>query len=617
MKKLLLLLLSVCLTFSAIPWSGARAEETEISPKWDDYIISFETASDRRSFRPDHGDVTVLDSTTVTVSFQNPEEQLEELASLLSASEVLIEPDYPLESFGTSDPYYSSQWGLYNDGTALSLSSGILPCAAGIDIGFEDVLRDRLIPGSREVIVAILDGPADLMQEELAGTAWINEGEIPGDGKDNDGNGYIDDYYGWNAVSGKAASIDCSRLSRKTGWYHATHVAGIIAARSNNGIGTAGIADSCNIRLMVSQALDNSGNGKISNLISAIRYAQTNGAQICNLSLGTYAYSSALASVIRDSDMLFVCAAGNDGIDTDILPCYPSALPYNNILSVGNLSPDGTVYETSNYGQKSVDILAPGTAVASTIPGGIAYYTGTSMAAPYVTAAAAYLYTYYEGISLTQVRRLILDTAVTDSAYASYTASSGRLHLYRGLTARSQDYYLSCTPVISAKVTEIKDSYKQKVRITVTDSEDDLKEVRYVRGRQPASYFSGTKKGTRLKTAADGTASFKVSIPGIYTIYAADREGNETIKTIKAAVDAPSSIRLDCSSCSLKRGKTRKLHVTLGNGAHGRKLTFSSSDKSIASVTSSGRITARRKGTAVITVRTSGGLKATCRVTVK
>lgn len=254
------------------------------------------------------------------------------------------------------------------------------PCRPrpGVDIGAEDAwaLYDG---GSRDVVVALVDTGIDYTHADLEGRIWVNEDEIPGNGVDDDGNGYIDDVYGWNFYSGSNQVYTGSEDS------HGTHGAGTIAAHADNGIGIAGIVRSDHVKVMAVKALGGwDGSGSTASIIRAIQYAEANGARICNLSLGSSRNDPALYRTIAASDMLFVVAAGNDGADLELAPSYPASYHLDNLITVANLRYDGNLDPTSSYGASSVDLAAPGTHILSTTPGNsYSYMTGTSMAAPY------------------------------------------------------------------------------------------------------------------------------------------------------------------------------------------------------------------------------------------
>ena len=186
----------------------------------------------------------------------------------------------------------------------------------------------------------------------MASVIWQNQNEIPGNGIDDDANGYIDDVNGWDFAFNDNSPED--------GNGHGTHVAGTIAAIRNNSIGIAGVAN--NIKIMPLRFLDDSGNGYTNNAIAALNYAVANGAPISNNSWGGGGYSTSLYNAINAADQAghtFVAAAGNSGQNIDSNPSYPAAYNATNIISVAAINSSGDL-ASFNYGYNNVDIAAPG-----------------------------------------------------------------------------------------------------------------------------------------------------------------------------------------------------------------------------------------------------------------
>lgn len=373
----------------------------------------------------------------------------------------LVQPNYTYTStaLSTTDPLLAEQWALYNGGSfqleeqenpypvfndpfalpsapwqwiapwwmqsdASTGSTGTVQAAAGVDIGAEEAwaLYDG---GSRDVVVALVDTGTDYTHADLEGRIWVNEDEIPGNGVDDDGNGYIDDVYGWNFYSGSNQVYTGSEDS------HGTHGAGTIAAHADNDIGIAGIVRSDHVKVMAVKALGGwDGSGSTASIIRAIQYAEANGARICNLSLGSSRNDPALYRTIAASDMLFVVAAGNDGADLELAPSYPASYHLDNLITVANLRYDGNLDPTSSYGASSVDLAAPGTHILSTTPGNsYSYMTGTSMATPMVSAAAAMLCSQFPDATLADVKDILLSSVQKLDSLTGLTATGGMLDL--------------------------------------------------------------------------------------------------------------------------------------------------------------------------------------------
>ncbi len=299
----------------------------------------------------------------------------------------------------------------------------------GIDINIEDAW-DIYQGSGKEVIVAVVDTGIDYTHEDLKGHIWTNDDEIAGNGIDDDGNGYIDDVYGWNFYN------NSNKVYTGSDDDHGTHGAGTIIAESNNGTGIAGIVQSDNVKVMSVKALGGAdGSGTTEAIIKAIMYAEANGASICNLSLGTSQNDEAIYKTIANSNMLFVVAAGNDGADIDKTPSYPASYDLDNIITVANLNYDGNLHYSSSYGETSVDIAAPGSYILSTTTNNsYSYMSGTSMSAPMVSGAAALVYSHFEDITLANVKEILLSSATPLDSLESSVSTGGMLNVGAALS---------------------------------------------------------------------------------------------------------------------------------------------------------------------------------------
>lgn len=257
--------------------------------------------------------------------------------------------------------------------------------------------------GDRRVTVAVVDDGVALTHPDLSGNLWINPSEIAANGRDDDGDGYVDDVNGYDFVDG---SGDPSPARSGEERWHGSHVAGTIGAAGDNRIGVSGV--NWKVSLMALRAIGPRG-GRSDDLARAIDYAVDHGARVVNASWGGAGNSQVIARAVaraRARGVLFVAAAGNDGSSR---PSFPANLPGDNLLSVGALAPEGGLAPFSNRGAL---VAAPGVGILSTTaPGRYERYDGTSMAAPHVSGLAALLWSARPQATLDEVRRAILASA--------------------------------------------------------------------------------------------------------------------------------------------------------------------------------------------------------------
>ena len=345
------------------------------------------------------------------------------------------EPDYLLYATGTTpnDTHFGRLWGMLNL-TCFSCDTASPP-----DIGATRAWD--ITTGSDDLVVGVIDTGIDLSHPDLAANAWVNRGEIQGNGLDDDGNGYIDDVNGWSFYDdGKEVYKSYSED------LHGTHVAGTIGAVGNNATGVTGVA--WHVKLMSLKFLGGKqGKGSTSDAVEAINYAidQKNrgvNIRVLNASWGGGGDSMALREAVGragQAGIVFVCAAGNDSLDVDSNDEFPAgyARDLSSCISVAAIDSSDTLASFSNYGHGSVSVAAPGYQIWSTVPDrGYASISGTSMASPHVAGVAALLLSKEPSLTPGEVKQRIVSTAEPIPALVSKAVSSGRVNAFDALTNR-------------------------------------------------------------------------------------------------------------------------------------------------------------------------------------
>ena len=345
------------------------------------------------------------------------------------------------EADPTHEPAWRELWGLDNTGQDILQGTPFTGGTPDVDIDGRQALG--ITTGSASTVVAVIDDGVDFSHPDLAARAWTNPGEAGGgketNGIDDDGNGYIDDVHGWDFCH------DDNTVHDVDDDWHGTHVAGTIAA-SLDGQGVVGVAPGVSIMALKFLG-DDDACGYDSMAIRAIAYARSFGVRIANASWGAEGRpqdSPDLYHAIQTSGMLFVAAAGNSGSDNDDGPSttLPASFDLPNILSVGAVDDTGGLTWFSNYGRRTVDLVAPGESILSSLPAdadhpepGWGWLDGTSMAAPHVTGTAALVASYVPGMAGDPIalKARILGSAKPDAATAGSTVTGRIVDVYRAL----------------------------------------------------------------------------------------------------------------------------------------------------------------------------------------
>ncbi len=425
-----------------------------------------------------------------------------------------------------NDEHFSKLWGLHNTGQTGGTADADIDAPEAWDI-FTD---------SSNTVVAVIDSGINYNHEDLQANIWTNPGETGGgketDGIDNDGNGYIDDWRGWNFTSSPGNN---NPMDDYYPIYHGTHVAGTIGAVGNNNNGVVGVC--WRVKLMALKWLNSGGSGTTANVIRAIDYSTYNGSHLSNNSWHVPDSGSLLAAIGRaqTNGKIFIAAAGNDNINTDTTYPYnyPSCYDLDNIISVAATDHNDNKSPFSNYGPYSVDLGGPGGTdgtqnsynIYSTKDGNYyQYLAGTSMAAPHVAGEAALTWGHRPGLNWWQVRTIIMKSVNPLGSLYGKVASNGRQNAYNALT--------TATPNLPAAPSDLEAiAYGYDVELTWEDNSNN-----------EDGFFIYRKTGNIFVqidyTGANVTTYWDYELlPGYYTYYvrAYNQDGNSQ-RTLYATV---------------------------------------------------------------------------------
>ncbi|NBX75354.1 MAG: hypothetical protein EBQ92_02280, partial [Proteobacteria bacterium] len=368
------------------------------------------------------------------IQIPNAKNNLELLAHLGALKELegveYAYPDYKIRiSNLPNDSEFGNQWDFHNTGATTAAGKGL------VDADIDAPEAWSVSTGSRSVIVGVIDTGINYNHPDLKDNVWNNPGETGTDssgndkstnGIDDDGNGFVDDFRGWDFVSNDNDPND------EHG--HGTHTAGTIGAVGNNGIGVAGV--NWQVSLVPLQIFDSSGSGDLSGAIAALEYATQMGFPITNNSWGGGGYTQVFEDLLkanRDAGSLFIAAAGNNGSDNDTDPFYPASFQVENVISVAASNNTDQLSSFSNYGATTVHLAAPGENIYSTYALWSDYYyeSGTSMAAPHVAGAAALIKSIWPSASYNEIKNKILESVdvIYNPSFVGKTRTGGRLNL--------------------------------------------------------------------------------------------------------------------------------------------------------------------------------------------
>ena len=358
-----------------------------------------------------------------------------------------------------NDPRFVQQWALHNTGQSHEMTNQGFGFGqsrhgtAGADVKAPEAWDAQALHGP--AVVAVIDTGVDINQPDLTNRLWVNPGETPNDGLDNDGNGFVDDVNGWDFQGNDKNPTPTNSLDDS----HGTHVAGIVAAENDNNEGISGVCPDCTIMAL---RIGTAASLTLGNELKAINYAIRNHANVINLSLGDPVWSKAERAAIAragKSGILVVVAAGNSSMDNDIqfyehpqgqppswAPSYPASYTLKNILAVA-ASNDRDQYGYvsqcqsqhiplwrcgfTSWGHDSVDVAAPGVDILSTVKAGLSlghtypnyeFFDGTSMAAPMVAGIAGLVRSEHPGYGAVKIKNAIMHSVNHPASLKLYDA---------------------------------------------------------------------------------------------------------------------------------------------------------------------------------------------------
>jgi hypothetical protein len=363
------------------------------------------------------------------------------------ASVLYAEPNYIVRKaqhvqLTPNDPNFTQLWGLHNTG-----QTGGTPDA---DIDAPEAWD--LSTGSGSVVVFVVDTGVDYNHPDLNANLWRNPGEIPGNGIDDDGNGYVDDVYGIDTYYNDTDPFD--------GDGHGTHVSGTIGAIGNNNVGVVGV--NWSVKIGHCKFLSDFGSGTTAGAISCLQYIlnlkQTgnpaNDIIATNNSWGGGGFSQALYDAIKahmNAGILFIAAAGNAGANNDTVLFLPASYYLPNMIAVAASNHTDAKAGFSNYGRRTVHVGAPGQGILSTTPGNTySTFSGTSMATPHVTGLAALIKAQFPSFTWYQIRNRILASGDVTTGMQNVTISDRRINAYGALTCNNVPFFGIWRPFATA-----------------------------------------------------------------------------------------------------------------------------------------------------------------------
>ena len=444
----------------------------------------------------------------------------------------------------SADPRFQELWGLDNQGQVINGVPGVRDA----DIDFPEAFARATI--QKQIVVGVVDTGIDYNHPDLKDSMWVNPGEIAGNNRDDDGNGFVDDVYGYDFINNDSDPMDDFGFMDT---YHGTHVAGTIAATINNSVGVAGIASNA-AKLMALKIFNGDGYTSTLSIITAMNYSammRDRGIDIrvLNNSWGGGDYDSLEADAIKnvsDAGIMFVAAAGNDANDNDENPFYPANYGFAGMVSVAASDNRDELADFSNYGGTTVHLAAPGVDILSTQQGGrYQYLSGTSMAAPHVTGALALAWSAHPDVPMTELRDKLFASVDRISSLAGLVSTGGRLNVNNLLTALGD--VEQPQPVVPAAPSNVRPDnvWSSKVDIAWDDNSNNETGFRILVSADGGTTWNevGVTGPDATRFRAEGLAPERSYTFGVQAIGSGGNSALARSRTFVTAPPAPTDVR--------------------------------------------------------------------------